>query len=63
MASEISIQRRAFLGGVAALGAMQGFRMPAHAAVSPSVSNLPTRSNVVIRSLRDDDGARPAGLT
>ena len=50
MASEISIQRRAFLGGVAALGAMQGFRMPAHAAVSPSVSNLPARSNVVIRN-------------
>ena len=50
MASEISIRRRAFLGGVAALGAMHGFRMPAHAAVSPSVSNLPARSNVVIRN-------------
>ena len=29
---------------------MHGFRMPAHAAVSPSVSNLPARSNVVIRN-------------
>src|SRR5262249_1355110 len=49
MTSEMSIRRRAFLGGVAALGAMPGFRMPAHAAVSPSVANLPARSNVVIR--------------
>jgi len=29
---------------------MHGFRMPAHAAVSPSVSNLPARSNAVIRN-------------
>src|SRR5262245_49492919 len=51
MASEISIRRRAFLGGAAALGAMHSFRMPAHAVVSPSVSNLPARSNVVIRNV------------
>ena len=50
MASEMSIRRRAFLGGVAALGAMHGCRMPAHAAASSSVSNLPARSNVVIRN-------------
>src|SRR5260370_30261996 len=50
MASEISIRRRGLLGGVAAIGAMHGFRMPAHAAVSPSVSNLPARGNVVIRN-------------
>jgi len=50
MASEISIRRRAFLGDAAALGAMHGFRMPTHAVVSPSVSNLPARSNVVIRN-------------
>src|SRR5215831_3600440 len=50
MASEISIRRRAFLGGVAALGAMHSVRMPAHAAVSPSVANLPARTNVVIRN-------------
>jgi cytosine/adenosine deaminase-related metal-dependent hydrolase len=50
MASKIRIGRRAFLGGVAALGAMHGLRMPAQAAVSPSVANLPARSNVVIRN-------------
>src|SRR6476646_8639605 len=50
MASKIRIGRRAFLGGVAALSAMHGLRMPAQAAVSPSVANLPARSNVVIRN-------------
>ena len=50
MGSNISIRRRAFLGGVAALGAMHGFGMRAHAAVSPSVANLPARGNVVIRN-------------
>src|SRR5262245_49694405 len=50
MAGDMSMPRRAFLGGVAALGAMSGVRMPAHAAVSPSVANLPARSNVVIRN-------------
>ena len=55
MAGEISIRRRAFLGGVAALGAMHGFRMPAHAAVSPSVSNLPARFLLVqVRSFLAD---------
>jgi len=42
MASKISIRRRAFLGGVAALGALHGFRMPAHAAVSPSSVDIET---------------------
>jgi len=50
MARKIRIGRRAFLGGVAALGAMHGLRMPAQAAVSPSVANPPARSNVVIRN-------------
>lgn len=50
MAGDMSMPRRAFLGGVTALGAMSGLRMPAHAAVSPSVANLPARSNVVIRN-------------
>ena len=50
MAGDMSMHRRAFLGSVAALGAMSGLRMAAHAAVSPSVANLPARSNVVIRN-------------
>src|ERR1700745_2407588 len=50
MAGDMSMPRRTFLGGVAALGAMSGFRMPAHTAVWPSVGNLPARSNVVIRN-------------
>ncbi len=50
MANTIKIRRRAFLGGVAALGALHGFSMPARAAVSPSVTNLPARGNIVIRN-------------
>ena len=50
MAGDISIRRRAFLGGVAALSAMHGFGIRAHAAISPSVANLPVRGNVVIRN-------------
>jgi 5-methylthioadenosine/S-adenosylhomocysteine deaminase len=50
VASKIGIRRRAFLGGVAALGVMHGFRRTAQAAVSPAVANLPARSNVVIRN-------------
>jgi 5-methylthioadenosine/S-adenosylhomocysteine deaminase len=50
MTRAIGIRRRTFLGGVAALGAMQGFGMRAQAAVSPSVANLPARGNVVIRN-------------
>ncbi|MGO8908837.1 MAG: amidohydrolase family protein [Bradyrhizobium sp.] len=49
MTSDIGIRRRTFLGGVAALGAMRGFGMSAHAAVSPSVAPLPARGHVVIR--------------
>jgi len=44
------IDRRGFLGGAAALGAAQALPLPAPAAVSPSVANLPARSNVVIRN-------------
>src|SRR5436305_4095378 len=50
MAQKLGIRRRAFLGGVAALGAVHGFGTTARAAVSPSVANLPARSNVVIRN-------------
>src|SRR5882757_8930455 len=50
MATDIGIRRRAFLGGVAALGAMHGLRMDAHAAVFPSVAQLPARRHVVIRN-------------
>jgi 5-methylthioadenosine/S-adenosylhomocysteine deaminase len=50
MTSDISIRRRTFLGGVAALGAMRGFGIDAHAAVSPSVAGLPARGHVVIRN-------------
>ena len=50
MASGIHIRRRAFLGGVAAFGAMQGFGIRAQAAISPSVGNLPSRGNIVIRN-------------
>ena len=49
------LRRRAFLRGAAALGvigldSMHGFGRFAHAAVSPSVGNLPARGNVVIRN-------------
>jgi 5-methylthioadenosine/S-adenosylhomocysteine deaminase len=50
MTGGIGIRRRTFLGGVAALGAMQGFGIRAQAAISPSVANLPARGNVVIRN-------------
>jgi len=50
MAGNIRIRRRAFLGGAAALGAMHGLGVRAHAAISPSVANLPARGNVVIRN-------------
>ena len=50
MASGIHIRRRAFLGGVAAFGAMQGFGIRAQAGISPSVANLPSRGNIVIRN-------------
>ena len=50
MTSGIKIRRRAFLGGVAAFGAMQGFGIRAQAAISPSVANLPSRGNIVIRN-------------
>ena len=50
MATTIGIRRRAFLGGAAALGALHGFGGLVNAAVSPSVGNLPTRGNVVIRN-------------
>jgi 5-methylthioadenosine/S-adenosylhomocysteine deaminase len=49
MTTDISIRRRTFLGGVAALGAMHGFGMHADAAISPLVANLPARGHVVIR--------------
>jgi 5-methylthioadenosine/S-adenosylhomocysteine deaminase len=50
MTTAIGIRRRTFLGGVAALGATHGLRMDAHAAVSPSVADLPARRHVVIRN-------------
>src|SRR3981189_1974286 len=50
MTTAISIRRRTFLGGVAALGAMHGLRMDARAAISPSLDNLPARRHVVIRN-------------
>src|SRR4051794_4026093 len=49
MITDISIRRRTFLGGVAALGAAHGFGTRVHAALSPSVANLPARRHVVIR--------------
>ena len=49
MSTGIRIRRRTFLGGVAALGAIQGFGVRAQAAVSPSVATLPARGHVVIR--------------
>jgi 5-methylthioadenosine/S-adenosylhomocysteine deaminase len=50
MTTAISMRRRTFLGGVAALGAMHGLWMDARAAVSPSVADLPARRHVVIRN-------------
>ena len=49
MTRALSIRRRTFLGGVAALGAIRGFGIGAQAAISPSVANLPARGHVVIR--------------
>src|SRR5258707_1635532 len=50
MASQLTIARRAFLGGAAALGAYHALGTPARAAASPSVANLPARGNVLIRN-------------
>ena len=50
MAKKFGIRRRAFLGGAAALGVMQGLSRISNAAVSPAVANLPARANVVIRN-------------
>src|SRR5215471_16463355 len=50
MTSNISHCRRTFLSGAAALGAMHGLGIRAHAAISPSVANLPARGNIVIRN-------------
>jgi cytosine/adenosine deaminase-related metal-dependent hydrolase len=50
MTSNINHCRRTFLSGAAALGAMHGLGIRAHAAISPSVANLPARGNVVIRN-------------
>jgi 5-methylthioadenosine/S-adenosylhomocysteine deaminase len=49
MAIDIGVRRRTFLGGMGALGIMQGLGMQAEAALSPSVANLPARGHVVIR--------------
>jgi len=46
----LNIDRRGFLGGAAALSAAHTMSLPAQAAVSPSVANLPARSDVVIRN-------------
>ena len=50
MSTDVSIRRRGFLGGVAALGALHGFGIRAHAAISPSVAPLPARSHLIIRN-------------
>jgi cytosine/adenosine deaminase-related metal-dependent hydrolase len=50
MRNILKIDRRGFLGGAAALGVAQAMPLPAQAAVSPSVANLPARSDVVIRN-------------
>jgi 5-methylthioadenosine/S-adenosylhomocysteine deaminase len=50
MSSDVWIRRRGFLGGVAALGALHGFGIRAHAAISPSVAPLPARGHLVIRN-------------
>jgi 5-methylthioadenosine/S-adenosylhomocysteine deaminase len=49
MRNQLAIHRRQFLGGAAALG-VSALAVPAQSAVSPSVGNLPGRSNVVIRN-------------
>jgi 5-methylthioadenosine/S-adenosylhomocysteine deaminase len=50
MNGSLTINRRRFLGAAAAFGAAGAFALPAQGAVSPSVANLPARSNVVIRN-------------
>jgi cytosine/adenosine deaminase-related metal-dependent hydrolase len=49
MRNRLTIDRREFLGGAAALG-LGTLALPARAALSPAVGNLPGRSNVVIRN-------------
>ena len=49
MRNRLSIDRRQFVGGAAALG-VSAFAMPAGSAVSPSIGNLPGRGYVVIRN-------------
>ncbi len=49
MRNQLTIHRREFLSGAAALG-ISAFALPARSAVSPAVGNLPARSNVVIRN-------------
>jgi len=49
MRNSLTIHRREFLGGAAALG-ISALALPARSAVSPAVGNLPGRSNVVIRN-------------
>jgi len=50
MNGSFSIDRRRFLGAAAASGAAGVFALPAQGAASPAVTNLPARSNVVIRN-------------
>jgi hypothetical protein len=45
----LTINRRRFLGAAAAFGAVGALTLPAQGAISPSVANLPARSNVMIR--------------
>ena len=49
MRNRLSIDRRQFVGGAAALG-VSAFAVPAGSAVSPSIGNLPGRGYVVIRN-------------
>jgi len=49
MRNRLSIDRRQFVGGAAALG-VSAFAVPAGSAVSPSIGNLPGRGHVVIRN-------------
>ena len=49
MRNGLSIDRRRFVGGAAALG-VSALVSPAHPAVLPSIGNLPGRGHVVIRN-------------
>ena len=49
MRNPLTIHRRQFLGGAAALG-VSALAVPANSAVSPAVGRLPARSNVLIRN-------------